>query len=126
MPNTNNVESGVYVNADGLPIMNGTAAARDAVVGSTTVFGDDQILTVSIDYARLPSFGANDTIGVVYGSMPNSAIPDGAIIKSAILTVDTSFSTSGSPTLDVGLVTISGSTVTEVDNNGLIAGATLS
>lgn len=124
MSNTNNTETGVFVNSDGLPIMYGTSAARDAVVGTTGLLGDDLELIVSIDWARLPAFGANDTIGVIYGSIPNAAIPDGAIIKSAVMTVDTAFSTSGTPTLDVGLVTISGATVTEVDNNGLIAGAT--
>lgn len=123
---TQTLESGVAVNSDGLYVMYGPAASRDAVAGSALVFGDDQILTLSLDYARLPAFSANEALGVIYGSLPNAAIPDGAIIKSAIITVDTAFSTGSSPTLSVGLVTIAGSVVTEVDNDGLLDAVTLS
>lgn len=114
-------ESGVTVNADGLPIMYGTAAARDAVVGKTANKAEDQELIVSVDYSRLPAFSADEAHGAIYGSVSLAAIPDGALIKSAVLTVDTAF-TGATATLSVGLVTYDG---TEVDNDGLIDAATV-
>lgn len=120
MTNTVTYESGIWVNSDGLPVKFGSAAARDAVVGATTVYGDDQELIVSVDFNRLPAFTADEAHGQIYGSTPDAAIPDGCIIKSAVLTVDTAF-VGASGTLSVGLVKADG---TEVDNDGLIDAAT--
>jgi hypothetical protein len=124
MSNTLVNETGVSVNSDGLWVMYPPAAARDAVVGSTNFNGDDQELILSLDFSRLPAFSANEATGRIYGTVPLAAIPDGALIKSAVLTVDTAFDSGGSATLSVGLVTVSGGTVTEVDNDGLIDAAT--
>lgn len=121
MTNTVSYESGIWVNSDGLPVKFGSAAARDAVVGATTVYGDDQELIVSVDWARLPAFSADEAHGRIYGSVPEAAIPDGALIKAAVLTVDTAFDSGSTATLSVGLVKADG---TEVDNDGLIDAAT--
>lgn len=121
MTNTVTRESGIWVNSDGLAVMFPGAASRDAVIGKSNFNGEDQELIVSIDYSRLPAFSANEAAGAIYGSISNAAIPDGALIKGAVLTVDTAF-TGATATLSVGLVTYDG---TEVDNDGLIDAATV-
>lgn len=105
-----------WVNADGLPVRFGKGNQVDAVVGSPVVYGSDQEFIADIVFDRLPAFQAAGTTGVFYGDYPNAAIPNGALIKSAVLTVTTAFAGS-TAALTLGLINPDG---TDITYNGLL------
>lgn len=111
----------VWNNPDGLEVKFGTELAITAKSGTPEDNqGGTRKMVVDIDTqdSEFPAFGDADKLL----HSPTSAIPDNAIIKSAILTVITAFTSAGAPTLDIGLKEQDG---TEIDHNGLLAAVAL-
>lgn len=123
MTNTVSYPNNIWKNGDSLRVRFGTDVATDSVVGAPWSQGTEQVLECTFDYAHMPTFTADDAHGQFFNNgYPSAGIPTSAVITKVTLNMDTLFSTSGSPTVSVGLVDINGA---EIDNNGILATATV-
>lgn len=107
-----------WVNSDGLPVRFGKGAQVDAVCGYAANFGDNIEYVYSINWDRLPAFGASAAVGQIYGGYPDLAIPAGFFLESAILITDKAF-TGATATLTLGLVDKAGADMSM--NSGLFS-----
>lgn len=99
-----------WLNDDGLNVRFGTDKPRVTLGGESSTDGMERKLTVDLNYADFGAVAANKIVeGVV--------LPDGAVVKSAILNVSTAFTSGGSATLALGLVDTDRST--EYDFDGI-------
>lgn len=111
-----------WVNSDGLPIRFGKGNQVDAIVGVPSTLGVDKVIEVEMPWDRLPAFSANEATGQLLGGYPNTAIPAGALIKSAVWQATTAY-TGATATVSIGLVSADG--LTEIDNDGLFDALTV-
>ena len=107
-----------YKNADGLYVSTGLSEAKKSLEGSTNNFGHEREIIIDLDYTRLPTFGTASTF---VNDVPTVAVPKGALLKSATLTVTTAFTGTGA-TLDIGLAKSDG---TAIDADGIDAAIAL-
>jgi len=87
----------VFVNADGLELRYGTSKATKRKGGETNASGDSHEIRMTITGIEVPATDAPLDKKVT--------IPSGAFIESATLVVSTAFTSGGSATLDIGLMT---------------------
>jgi len=86
-----------WVNNDGLEVRFGSSKAESYKGGQLSTMSDSQELRIAITGTDVPSTDAPVDKKV--------AIPSGAYIESATLVVTTAFTSGGSATLDIGLMT---------------------
>lgn len=101
-----------WTNSDGLRIEFGTEKTKVAQVGVPRTAGAEKQVVVTLEASRMGLSG-----GVV-GGRPNTFIPAGSILKSAILYVTEGFDSGTTATLDLGLANADGS-YTNLDEDGI-------
>tara|TARA_R110000782_G_scaffold180305_3_gene270830 strand:+ start:88 stop:585 length:498 start_codon:yes stop_codon:yes gene_type:complete len=87
----------IHVNSDGLEVRYGSEKATKRKGGETNLAGDSHELRVVITAIDVPTADAPIDKKI--------AIPSGAFIESATIVVKTAFTSGGSATLDLGLMT---------------------
>ena len=102
---------GTWTNDDGLYIKYGTTEATAALGGEVMTMEGEHKAVISFGYDDLAAFGTTKIMS------DNVVIPNGALIKSALLYVETAFSTASSPTLTIGTIDQNRSTVTAPDDD---------
>ena len=104
--------SEIWVNGDGLEVRFGSEKATKRKGGETNAAGDSHEVRLTITGTDVPSTDAPVDKKVL--------IPSGAYIESATFVVSTAFTSSGSGTLDIGLMTDDNDgTYSTKDNDGI-------
>ena len=103
-----------YTNADGLSIAFGTDRAKKGLVGSPKTDGVNTMVVAEIDWSRLGAAGTRTALDWI----PLSALPTGALIRSATLIVSEVFTSGGAATLSIGTQENDG---TVIDADGIDA-----
>lgn len=98
-----------WTNNDGLLIRFGADKAVTRTGGESTTDGNDRVITLDFDFNDFGAVGTETVLG------EEVKIPDGAIIKSANLSVSTAFTSGGAATLDLGLIDVDRTTVYDAD-----------
>lgn len=99
-----------WYNNDGLYVRFGTEKVVSAVGGESVTDGNNRVLTFDFDYTDLAAFGTEKILS------EGVTIPDGAFIKSAVLTVLTPFDSAlDTATLTVGLIDSDRTTAYDAD-----------
>ena len=110
--------SRTYTNNDGLKIRFGLDQAEEQREGAPRQAGSTLEYEFDVDTARMAAFGTNQVLNKV----PTVALPSGMLLKSAILTTITPFTSAGAMTLSIGTC---GQDGTELDNDGIDAAIAL-
>lgn len=117
---------GTWTNSDGLYIKYGVDAATQHKVGEYEDAGGLHVFEAQIDYSDLSAFGTTKILS------DTAYFPSNAYIESAVLEVETAFTSGGSATLTLGLIRKDRSTAIDADGidatvavAALTAGATI-